>query len=395
MLTRLDRLLHHAAERAWKPLLLGTLILLACLLRASLLDITDDHLDWGAYLSPWISQYRELGLAGLGQQIGDYYVPYNLILALIAQSSLPSHLLVGLVSCLFEVGMVLEVFFISRDLFHKTPFHSALMAVSVLFLPTVFINGPLWKQCDAIFTFFTLVSVRHILCDHPHRGLIFLGIALSFKLQTAFIFPFYAFLYFKERRFSIFHALWVPAVYLLSGLPAILMGRSVTSTYGTYLSQMHANRVMNINAMNLWALMPDASPLYTAAILLCIALLLIVFGILYPRPSLDSRHQVFLAGWTVLTCFLFLPAMHERYDFAGLVLLYLCAYEHWTLGVGFIILEMTSFLAYSIYLWNTPLPAPLLAVFALGAYLLLTHHLVMSAANTSSLTLYPDDIPFD
>ena len=87
--------------------------------------------------------------------------------------------------------------------------------------------------------------------------------------------------------------------------------------------------------------------------------------------------------------------MHERYDFAGLVLLYLCAFEHWSLGIGFIILEMTSFLAYSIYLWSVPLPAPLLAVFALGAYLLLTHRLVMSAADSSSPVLTPDDIPFD
>ena len=371
----IDKKLYQLADKYWKHLAIIVLLLFSFLIRRSMFKVQGEALDWGVYLAPWIQEYRTLGFKGLGQIIGDYYIPYNVILAVIAHIPLPDYYSVALVSYLFELGMSFELYLLAKKYFHYSSFSAALIAVLVLFLPVTFLGSSYWKQCDSIYTFFTLAGLRSLLSNKPHKGMMMIGLALSFKLQAIFILPFCCYLYFKKRNIPVLSFLWIPGIFLLSGLPAILFGRSVTSTYGAYLTQVHSSRFMSINSANFWSFVPDGLDLYPAAIILCFSLLLAGYFFLYQHHQ-DEKDLLTLASWTVITCFMFLPAMHERYDYVGLILLYLCAFGGHHLWISALLLHLISMLTYLQYLLGLTYPIPVMSCFYFLGYILLTRKML-------------------
>lgn len=373
----IDRKIFQLADKYWKQLAMLVLLLFSFLIRRSMFKVQGEALDWGVYLAPWIQEYRELGFKGLGHIIGDYYIPYNIILAIIAQLPFPDYYSVALVSYLFELGMSFELYLLAKKHLNYSSFNAAFIAILVLFLPITFLGSSYWKQCDAIYTFFSLAGIRHLLSNRPNKGLIMVGLALSFKLQAVFILPFCCYLYFKKRNIPLLSFLWIPGIFLLSGLPAILFGRSVTSTYGAYLTQVHSSRFMSINSANIWAFVPEGLDLYGAAIILCFSLLLACYVALYPRRQ-NEKDLLILASWTVITCFMFLPAMHERYDFVGLILLYLCAFGGHFLWVSALLMHLVSMLTYLEYLLQLTYSIPVMSCFYLAGYVILTYKMLTS-----------------
>ena len=92
-----------------------------------------------------------------------------------------------------------------------------------------------------------------------------------------------------------------------------------------------------------------------------------------------------LFGWTALTCFEFLPSMHERYDYPALILLYafaLCCQPKWTLPTA--VFHFCTTMTYLRYLYhveviNTLLP--LLALAYLTAYGFVTYWMLSDFVN--------------
>ena len=71
------------------------------------------------------------------------------------------------------------------------------------------------------------------------------------------------------------------------------------------------------------------------------------------RDHLDHALLLYLAGWSVWTCFVFLPKMHERYDYLALILLtaYTLAYRRrisWTMVVA----NLCTAMGYGYYLFE-------------------------------------------
>ena len=380
----IDKNLYRLADKYWKHLALLVLLLFSFLIRRSMFKVQGEALDWGVYLAPWIQEYRTLGFKGLGHIIGDYYIPYNIILAVIAHLPFPDYYSVAFVSYLFELGMSFELYLLAKKYFNCSSFNAALIAVLVLFLPITFLDSSYWKQCDAIYTFFTLAGIRNLLSDRPNKGLIMIGFALSFKLQAVFILPFCCYLYFKKRNIPLLSFLWIPGIFLLSGLPAILFGRSVTSTYGAYLTQVHSSRFMSINSANIWSFVPEGLDLYGAAIILCFSLLLACYVFLYQRRQ-DEKNFLLLASWTVITCFMFLPSMHERYDYVGLILLYLCAFGGHFLWLSALLLHIISMLTYLQYLLGLTYSIPVMSCFYFTGYIILTYRLLTQNCSNNSI----------
>ena len=114
----IDKKLYQLADKYWKHLAIIVLLLFSFLIRRSMFKVQGEALDWGVYLAPWIQEYRTLGFKGLGQIIGDYYIPYNVILAVIAHIPLPDYYSVALVSYLFELGMSFELYLLAKKYFH-------------------------------------------------------------------------------------------------------------------------------------------------------------------------------------------------------------------------------------------------------------------------------------
>ncbi|WP_130836661.1 hypothetical protein [Lachnoclostridium sp. Marseille-P6806] len=322
-----DRAVFALLDRYLFPIAALFLFIGSLYIRRSMIYFASgDYLDC---IVVWVEQYRALGLRqGLASTIGDYYVPYNLILALASVSGREPYAVVGGFSVLMEYVGAGAAAGICRGLLEeKGVTHarrlSVLAALALLYIPEAAMNGALWKQCDAVHTGFILVSLYFLLRERYSLSFAFLALGFVFKLQTLFVLPFYLIFYAVRRRFSILQFLWLPAMYLLAGLPAILLGRDAAQTYGVYFSQTGHYQLMTLNAPNIWSFgMTDYPSLKSFALVLTAAvfacMLIFIAG---HAERLWGEHCLLLAGWSVMTCFMFLPAMHERYDYAAIVLL--------------------------------------------------------------------------
>ena len=91
---------------------LSLIYVLALYIRLLLVPKHIDTGDYATFLVPWIASYRELGIVkALSMGIGNYYVPYNLLLALSSVLPVPDHVSVALysygaefISCIFKIG---------------------------------------------------------------------------------------------------------------------------------------------------------------------------------------------------------------------------------------------------------------------------------------------------
>ena len=77
----------HAAKENKVRFATMTLLSVAAL-AARLVFLETETGDYAFFLSPWVQTFREGGFAMLAQEIGDYNLPYQYILAVIARSSI-------------------------------------------------------------------------------------------------------------------------------------------------------------------------------------------------------------------------------------------------------------------------------------------------------------------
>ncbi len=195
--------------------------------------------DFQNYLLPWYMQIRELGgFAALSTQVGNYGIAYQTIIAAMTYLPFnPLYLYKGL-SILFDYGMALGTGLLASKLAKKDHrFVFWICFFAALLMPTVVMNSSVWGQCDSIYTCFLVFSILFLLDERYVFSFIFLGLALSFKLQAILIMPLYCFYFYQRRNFRIscfalpFCVLWV------SSLPGILHGQSVLCAFNVYKSQ--------------------------------------------------------------------------------------------------------------------------------------------------------------
>ena len=160
----LEEGLLNAPSRRWTAIVM---VSLAFVLRYCCL--TYETLDYQDWLRVWLSALRENGAwHGLGQPIWscNYNPPYLYFLALITLSDIYELLLIKLVSILFYV---LLAFFTMRlaGLFTDSPARRLTAFIGVLWLPTVYLNGAYWGQCDVIYASFAVLAVYLALSYRP------------------------------------------------------------------------------------------------------------------------------------------------------------------------------------------------------------------------------------
>ena len=164
-------------------LFLLCIMILGLAVRFSLRDMETG--DWTYCFSKWIDAIRQDGtIRILGQDFGsDYNPPYIYILYLISHLPILSNDLhsLKLVSILFDYLCSVAVFFTVYEITGNK--NRSIFAFStVLLAPTVFFNSAGWGQCDAIYTFFLLMSLYCMIKEKSGSSLFFMGIAFSFKI---------------------------------------------------------------------------------------------------------------------------------------------------------------------------------------------------------------------
>jgi Gpi18-like mannosyltransferase len=348
-----------------KPFLLEWMILLfmvglAISIRLSLVDwVSGDYLN---FLKPWLQEIvAQGGWASLRFQIGDYSPPYLYLLTLLSyfpqtNASEPYLFGIKMIAIGFDVVLMIGVYLNAKLWLAKThPLFPAAIAIMMLFLPTVIINGSLWGQIDASYTGLSLMAIYFLQKDKPLNASIWYGIAFSFKLQAIFFLPVFIIYFWFHYRHKIYYVFIIPMIYYLLALPAILAGRSVVEITEIYFLQTQTYQVLTLNMPNLYQWFPNQryEDLSQLAFGLFFVLMAIQFlMMLLTKVTLTMKPLLLLAYWSLLMANFFLPAMHERYLFAADVLILIIVFQFKEKFYLVLATQAISLLAYAPYIFG-------------------------------------------
>ncbi|WP_026498278.1 hypothetical protein [Butyrivibrio sp. WCD2001] len=335
--TGFDRWLIAFVNDNLDKLALCVLLLLAVLIRVKMIPETTLSPDYESYYLPWVQAYREYGFfGGLSKDIGDYYVPYNVMYAICSLFPCEPYIPLAVFSMIAEfvsaffVRKILILILAERGITEdKVPLQASFGAVLTLFLPFVVWNGALWKQCDAIYVVFLVISLYYLLKDNYRTAFIFLALSFGFKLQAIFFVPLFMVLYFSKKKYSILEFFWIPVMYLILGLPCVLCRRGLKATYLAYLSQ---TQEVSTEGYGMVSYYPnfynfgldnfDEILTLPAVIMAVVVLGVMAVYVLKHAEFLGKKQNVLYFGvFMAWTCCMFLPGMHERYDYAVVLLM--------------------------------------------------------------------------
>ncbi len=249
-------------------------------------------------------------------------------------------------------------------------------ALAFLFLPTVFMNSAMWGQIDGIFTSFLLASMYFILKKRDIPAMIAFGLGFSIKFQAVFLAPFLLVLLLL-RRLSWRSILLVPLVYLITIIPAWIIGRPVGQLLAVYANQVGSFDSLSLNAPTFYALI-DNSVNYlfnTAGVIIAAAIVMTLVYVVYKAcPILDMDLLVGLAAACLLILPYILPMMHDRYFYPAEVFFLLFAFLRPRMAFIAVGLQIAALATYSAYFFGTTFLSLssdsllMLALLAIAAY---------------------------
>jgi len=301
----------------------------ALFLRAFLLPHAT--LDYENFLAQWVDYFREHGgFPALADDLYscNYNVPYLYMLCLLTYLPISDLYGIKLFSILFDVLLAWGGMRLARRIAEPESVSPRMTFSFLLLLPTVVLNGSCWGQCDSVWAALCLLSLSFALEERPWLSLGLLGLAFAFKLQAIFIIPLWLALWIGGKvRFR--HFLAFPGAFLLSILPALLLGKPLCDILGVYVGQASDSvhwETVNYNSPSIFSLVPlniEFGP-ETPKVFIALAFLFMaaVLALLIWKRKTASEAAYVLAGAVLsLGIPFFLPYMHERYFFLGGVLL--------------------------------------------------------------------------
>jgi len=312
-------------------------------------------MDYNNFLVAWVAAFRDLTvIEALGAKIGNYNPPYLYLLNIISRIGISDLYLIKTISVIFDF---LLAFFVMKIVSLKTgSINMQILAfLLALAIPTVILNSSMWAQCDSIYTAFALGSVYFAFRGRSKSAYAFFAIALSFKLQAAFILPIFAIFLIKNKiKFRDCYMFFV--VYLAMLMPALLAGVPIGTLLMVYINQTDTYHYLNLNAINIWRLVGAVDfdsfrivGLYSAGLA---ALGLLYFTYVNRERLVKTEDYMRLAYLFAVILPFLLPQMHERFFYMPDVLsllVFLYDKRRWYVPV---IAVFCSFVAYSWYLMN-------------------------------------------
>lgn len=292
----------------------------AFLMRLYLFPIESN--DYHQFLQGWFATLKENGgFAAIGMKIGDYMPPYFYILALLTYIPLNDLFLIKIVSCLADLALA---FYVMRIVELKYPgrSHGAMAYAVILFLPTVFLNSAAWAQCDAMFTGALVACLYYLLVKRPNRAVLAFSIAFVLKLQAIFFAPFLLLLFLKQKV-KLRSMILIPAVYLLSIIPAVIMGRDLWDLLAVYVAQSGIYKSICMSIPNLYAFLGNVAldEVGKAGVIFAGGVVLMTLFVLFKKRYVFTPEILVTMGllFAILMPFV-LPHMHERYYYLADIL---------------------------------------------------------------------------
>ena len=347
--------------------------------------------DYICFISIWIEKLSQFeGFSGLGENIGEYNVPYMFFLTLISKTPFNDLIEIKIFSIIFDfAGAFIAVKIISylKNTRFFTPSNMLLYSL-ILFNPVVFLDSAYWAQCDFIYVSMIMVSVYYMLKEKFTPSMIFFGIALTFKLQSVMFLPVIIIFYFVSGKMKIKHFLWIPAVYGISIVPALIAGRGLKDTLSIYVNQTGIYKQLTMNCPNIYNLLQgDYNMFRNAGIILTMGILgtgALLF--ITKRKQFVRADMLLLTIWVTQSCICFLPSMHERYAFMTCIfsILWSAFYKKdWWITV---VINFVCLLSFTPYLCGIEIiKLGYLAVVNIAVFIILSHELFVKTPKNNCL----------
>jgi Gpi18-like mannosyltransferase len=313
-----ERRLLEWIDRHMQIIVIIALCFLGLLIRWPLRDRVSG--DAYYFLLPWYEQIKENGLS---QQVGDYNLLYQALIALMAHLPLQPLYAYKLLSVVFDYFLAAGAGILTAAVVKKDKLWKGTIAfVLVLFSPLVVLNSAAWAQCDAIYSCFAVFSVLALLKQRHVAAMILLGLSFVFKLQAVFLLPLFLFVYYSRRKFSALLFLIIPLTMCAASLPSVFFGRSLSDVFLIYFNQTSSYPYMAMNYPSAWLLLVNGMSAadynllrVPAMIFTVVALALLMLYWLRRKNAPEGLNLLIMAFLLCYACVLFLPSMHERYGF--------------------------------------------------------------------------------
>ena len=185
-MTKIERKLFDWAGENLMLLAFVVFTVLAVALRIACIDYESG--DYSAFLSPWYNTIADAGIEGLKTQVGNYNIPYQILIYLMTLTPLDSLDAYKLLSVLFDFALAVSCALVVKEYLKGKFFDIFPMMTyaAVLLSLTAVMNSSFWAQCDSIYTFFIVLAIYFIMRENYLVSFILLGVSLAFKLQMVF-----------------------------------------------------------------------------------------------------------------------------------------------------------------------------------------------------------------
>lgn len=288
--------------------------------------------DMWLYLERWYNYFAEHGgFKAVGDDVGDYTPMYYYYIAFLTyfKSSSPQFGL-KILSIVFD--FITAIYAMRIVELKEKDTHLPLIAFAAVFcLPTVVLNSAEWGQCDVIYSCFLVMCLYYLMKGSDRTAMIMFGISLSFKLQAIFFAPLIGILLFK-KKIKPLNLLWIPAVYVISIIPATIAGGDFLRLLTVYFRQSGQYEDLCMSLPNLWALWEEVenTELAKAGIFFAGACVVTVMYYYITRRELKITRNTMVA-LAMISAFIVpfvLPHMHERYFYLSEVMFVIFAFYY-------------------------------------------------------------------
>ncbi|SEL17477.1 glycosyltransferase 87 family protein [Ruminococcus albus] len=289
--------------------------------------------DMWLYLERWYNYFAEHGgFKAVGDDVGDYTpLYYYYIAALTYFKDISAQTGLKILSIVFDFITAIYAMWIVElaDKKSKNPHLPVIAFTAVFCLPTVVLNSATWGQCDVIYSCFLVMCLYYMMKGKDNVAMIMFGISFSFKLQAIFFAPFIGIALFKKKIRPL-NLLWIPAVYVISIIPATIAGGDFFRLLTVYFRQSGQYEDLCMSLPNLWTLWEEVENelLGPAGIFFAGACVVTVmyYYITKKELKLTNNTMVALAMISSFVVPFVLPHMHERYFYLSEVMFVIFAF---------------------------------------------------------------------
>lgn len=296
-----------------------TIFLISILFRIFFINIKSD--DYLLFLNNWWNKINEYGgFNSLKYTIGDYPDSYMFLLCIGTSITKNSLIFIKVLSAIFDILIFLFGYKIIKY-FSKEDANK--YSWILILLPGILVNSAILGQCDSIYTAFVLAFIYNILKNHNKLALSFLGIAISFKLQSLFIAPVILYLI-ATKKIKIYDLFFIILGFILPFIPTILIGKGLienikilmfqTSEYNYFVKScpnIYSLFLLNYKQINIFLK-------YSLAIIVGI---IAIFISLHKYKDEYNDTTFIYKSFLISTIVVFLlPSMHDRYFYLANIL---------------------------------------------------------------------------